>query len=82
MVEEGFEKPTNIMGYTAAQTKALKETRSKDKATLLPLNPSTVKGIPFPLSMIFAKNLGLFSERKIRGIRGVQKVQSDGGGGN
>jgi hypothetical protein len=25
------------------------------------------------------KNLGLFSERKIQDIRGVQKVQSDGG---
>jgi gag-polypeptide of LTR copia-type/Domain of unknown function (DUF4219) len=34
VVEEGFEEPTNITGYTAAQNKALKEARSKDKAAL------------------------------------------------
>ncbi|XP_068498401.1 uncharacterized protein [Phaseolus vulgaris] len=34
VVEEGFEEPTNTTGYTAAQTKALKEMRSKDKAAL------------------------------------------------
>jgi gag-polypeptide of LTR copia-type len=34
VVEEGFEEPTNTTGYTAAQNKALKEARSKDKATL------------------------------------------------
>ncbi|KAI3937122.1 hypothetical protein MKX01_015337 [Papaver californicum] len=34
MVKEGFEEPTNTTGYTAAQNKALKETRSKDNAAL------------------------------------------------
>ncbi|KAE8721174.1 hypothetical protein F3Y22_tig00016637pilonHSYRG00095 [Hibiscus syriacus] len=34
VVEEGFEEPTTTTGYTAAQTKALKEARSKDKAAL------------------------------------------------
>ncbi|KAE8691290.1 hypothetical protein F3Y22_tig00110890pilonHSYRG00631 [Hibiscus syriacus] len=34
VVEEGFEEPTTTMGYMAAQTKALKEARSKDKETL------------------------------------------------
>jgi len=34
VVEEGFEEPTDTTGYTATQTKALKEMRSKDKATL------------------------------------------------
>ena len=34
MVEEGFEEPKDTMDYTAAQNKALKELRSKDKATL------------------------------------------------
>ena len=29
VVEEGFEEPTNTTGYTAAQTKVLKEMRSK-----------------------------------------------------
>ena len=34
VVEEGFEEPNDTTGYTAAQNKALKEARSKDKATL------------------------------------------------
>ena len=34
MTHEGFEEPTEVGGYTAAQTKALKETRSKDKTVL------------------------------------------------
>ncbi|KAE8671027.1 hypothetical protein F3Y22_tig00112000pilonHSYRG00251 [Hibiscus syriacus] len=34
VVEEGFEEPTTTTGYTMAQTKALKEARSKDKAAL------------------------------------------------
>jgi len=34
VVKEGFEEPTDIMGYTSTQIKALKETRSKDKVTL------------------------------------------------
>ena len=34
VVEEGFEEPKDTTGYTAAQNKALKELRSKDKATL------------------------------------------------
>ena len=34
VVEEGFEEPKDITGYTAAQNKALKELRSKDKAAL------------------------------------------------
>ncbi|GMI79368.1 hypothetical protein HRI_001606100 [Hibiscus trionum] len=34
VVEEGFEEPTTTTGYTSAQTKALKEARSKDNATL------------------------------------------------
>jgi len=34
VVKEGFEEPTDTAGYTATQTKALKEMRSKDKATL------------------------------------------------
>ncbi|XP_022968851.1 uncharacterized protein LOC111467986 [Cucurbita maxima] len=34
VVEEGFEEPKNIIGYTAAQNKALKELQSKDKAAL------------------------------------------------
>jgi hypothetical protein len=34
VVEESFEEPINTTGYTAAQNKALKEARSKDKATL------------------------------------------------
>src|SRR3954470_7911599 len=33
-VETGFIEPDNTGGYTAAQTKALKETRSKDKTAL------------------------------------------------
>ena len=31
VVEEGFEKPKDTMGYTAAQNKVLKELRSKEK---------------------------------------------------
>ncbi|MCI24066.1 hypothetical protein A2U01_0045249, partial [Trifolium medium] len=31
---DGFEEPTDTAGYTAAQNKALKETRSKDKMAL------------------------------------------------
>ena len=34
VVEEGFEEPTDTTGYTTAQTKVLKEMRSKDMATL------------------------------------------------
>lgn len=34
VIEEGFEEPTNTTGYTAAQNKALKEARLKDKAAL------------------------------------------------
>ena len=34
VTNDGFEEPTEIGGYTAAQTKALKETRAKDKTTL------------------------------------------------
>ncbi|XP_068461613.1 uncharacterized protein [Phaseolus vulgaris] len=34
VVEEDFKEQTNTTGYTAAQTKVLKEMRSKDKATL------------------------------------------------
>ena len=34
VVEEGFEEPKDTTGYTAAQNKALKKLRSKDKATL------------------------------------------------
>ena len=33
-IETGFEEPTDTTGYTAAQNKALKATRSKDKTTL------------------------------------------------
>ena len=34
VVEEGFDELKNTTGYTAAQNKALKELRSKDKAAL------------------------------------------------
>ena len=34
VVEEGFQEPKDTMGYTAAQNKALKEVRSKDKVAL------------------------------------------------
>ena len=34
VVEEGFEEPTDTTGYTAAQNKALKELRSKNKVAL------------------------------------------------
>ena len=34
VVKEGFEEPKDTTGYTAAQNKALKEVRSKDKAAL------------------------------------------------
>jgi len=34
VVQEGFEEPKNTTRYSAAQNKVLKETRSKDKATL------------------------------------------------
>jgi hypothetical protein len=34
VVKKGFEEPTNTIGYTVAQNKALKEARSKDKAAL------------------------------------------------
>ena len=34
VVEEGFEEPKDTTGFTAAQNKALKELRSKDKASL------------------------------------------------
>jgi hypothetical protein len=34
VTSDGFEDPTDTAGYTAAQTKALKETRSKDKTAL------------------------------------------------
>ena len=34
VIEDGFEELANTTGYTAAQIKALKEARSKDKATL------------------------------------------------
>lgn len=34
VIEEGFEEPPNTTGYTAAQTKVLKEARSKDKTAL------------------------------------------------
>ena len=34
VVEEGFEKPKDTTGYTAAQNMALKELRSKDKVAL------------------------------------------------
>ena len=34
VVEEGFEEPKDTTGYTAAQNKALKELRSRDKAAL------------------------------------------------
>ena len=37
-VEEGFEEPKDTTGYTTAQNKALKEVRSKDKATLYMLH--------------------------------------------
>ena len=34
VVEEWFKEPKDTTGYTATQKKALKEVRSKDKATL------------------------------------------------
>ena len=34
VVEKGFEEPKDTTGYTAAQNKALKELRSKDKVAL------------------------------------------------
>ncbi|XP_050908791.1 uncharacterized protein LOC127122513 [Lathyrus oleraceus] len=34
VTKDGFEEPTDTEGYTTAQNKALKETRSKDKTTL------------------------------------------------
>ena len=34
VTRDGFEEPTNVGGYTAAQNKVLKETRSKDKMAL------------------------------------------------
>nr|KYP41490.1 hypothetical protein KK1_037137 [Cajanus cajan] len=34
VVQEGLEEPENTTGYSAAQNKTLKETRSKDKAAL------------------------------------------------
>ena len=34
VTNDGFEEPTNTTGYTAAQNKVLKETRSKDKTAL------------------------------------------------
>ena len=34
VVKEGFEEPTETTDYTVAQNRALKETRSKDKAAL------------------------------------------------
>ena len=34
VTNDGFEEPTNTTGYTMAQNKALKETRSKDKTAL------------------------------------------------
>jgi predicted GNAT family acetyltransferase len=34
VTRDGFEEPTDTAGYTAAQNKALKETRSKDKTAL------------------------------------------------
>jgi len=34
VTKDGFEEPTDIEGYTTAQNKALKETRSKDKTAL------------------------------------------------
>ena len=34
VVEEGFEELKDTTGYTAAQNKALKEARSKNKAAL------------------------------------------------
>ncbi|XP_074352885.1 uncharacterized protein LOC141692040 [Apium graveolens] len=37
VVEEGFEEPANTTGYSVAQNKALKETRSKDKMALYTL---------------------------------------------
>lgn len=37
VVEEGFEEPTTTTGYSAAQNKSLKETRSKDKMALYTL---------------------------------------------
>ncbi|XP_074351350.1 uncharacterized protein LOC141690452 [Apium graveolens] len=37
VVEEGFEEPATTTGYSAAQNKALKETRSKDKMALYTL---------------------------------------------
>ena len=40
VVQEGFEEPESTAGYTVAQNKALKETRSKDKTALYMLFPS------------------------------------------
>jgi len=34
VVQKGFEEPENTTGYSKAQYKVLKETRSKDKASL------------------------------------------------
>ena len=34
VTHDGFEEPTEVGGYTTVQTKALKETRSKDQTTL------------------------------------------------
>ncbi|GAU27291.1 hypothetical protein TSUD_125720 [Trifolium subterraneum] len=34
VTRDGFEEPEDTTGYTAAQNKALKETRSKDKTAL------------------------------------------------
>jgi len=34
VVKEGFEEPKNTIGYSVAQNKMLKETRSKDKGAL------------------------------------------------
>ena len=41
MVEKSFEEPKDATGYTAAQNKALKKARSKDKAALYMLKRAT-----------------------------------------
>ncbi|XP_068475202.1 uncharacterized protein [Phaseolus vulgaris] len=45
VVQEGFEEPKNTTGYSAAQNKVLKETRSKDKTTLYMLYQAVEEAI-------------------------------------
>ncbi|GMJ10198.1 hypothetical protein HRI_004689000 [Hibiscus trionum] len=76
VVQEGFEEPTTTTGYTAAQTKALKEARSKDNAALYMLFRAVDEsGFEKIAGATTSKEAWDILEKMFKGVDRVKKVR-------